>query len=88
MHYTPAGFIDSEDKNGNFIPGEWRSQNKNTVRCGSYQSINAVQGSQSRVDALEVRNRLKNYLNSNEVSHSKLIMFAEHLIMQCDKNLI
>ena len=68
MHYTPAGFIDSEDKHGNFIPGKWRSQNKNTVRCGSYQSINAVQGSQSRVDALEVRNRLKNYLNSNEGS--------------------
>ena len=41
-HYTPAGFIDSEDKHGNFVPGEWRSQNESAVQCGSFQSINAV----------------------------------------------
>ena len=67
-HYTPAGFIDSEDKHGNFVPGQWRSQNESAVQGGSFQSINAVRGSRSRVDALEVRNRLKNYLNSNEGS--------------------
>ena len=69
-HYTPAGFIDSEDEHGNFVPGEWRSQNESAVQSGSFQSINAVQGFRSRVDALEVRNRLENCLNSNERSVS------------------
>ena len=69
-HYTPVGFIDSEDKHGNFVPGEWRSQNESAVQSGSFQSISAVQGFRSRVDALEVRNRLKNYLNRNERSVS------------------
>ena len=41
-HYTPAGFTDSEGKHGNFVPGEWRSQNESAVQCGSFQSINAV----------------------------------------------
>ena len=65
-HYTPAGFIYSEDKHGNFVPGEWRSKNESAVQSGSFQSMNAVRGSGSRVDALQVRNQLKNYLNSNE----------------------
>ena len=64
--YTPAGFIDLEDKHGKFIPEEWRSKTENPVHCGSFQSINAVRDSRSRVDALEVQNLLKNYLNSNE----------------------
>ena len=51
--YTPAGFIDLEEKHGNFVPREWRSQNENAVHCGSFQSINAVRGFQSRVDALK-----------------------------------
>ena len=24
VHYSPAGFVDSEDKDGNILPGEWR----------------------------------------------------------------
>ena len=67
-HYTPAGFIYSEDKRGNFVPREWRSKNENVVQCSSFQRINAVRGSRSRVDELEVRNQLKNYLNSKEGS--------------------
>ena len=67
-HYTPAGFIDSEDRDGNFIPGEWRSQNGNTSAWGNFQNINPVRGSRPRVDALNVRNQLKDYLNSDEGS--------------------
>ena len=37
-HYTPAGFIDLEDKHGNFVSGEWRSQIEGRVQCGSFQS--------------------------------------------------
>ena len=50
------------------LPREWRSQNESAVQCGSFHSINAVRGSRLRVHALEVRNRLKNYFNSNEGS--------------------
>ena len=63
--YTPAGFIDSEDKHGNFLPGEWRSHNENAFQCGSFKCISAARGSQTLVDTLEVRNRLKNYPYSN-----------------------
>ena len=66
VHYTPSGFIDSEDKDGNFIPGEWRSQNGNTSEWGSSQNIKPVRGSRPPVDALNVRNQLKDYLNSEE----------------------
>ena len=41
-HYTPVGFIDSEEKHGNFVPGVWTSQNENPVQCGSFQIINAA----------------------------------------------
>ena len=89
-HYTPAGFIDLEDKHGNFVPGEWRLQSENVVQCDIFQSIIALWCSRSRVYALEVRNWLKNttLIVTKEVFHGKLIMFAEHLFIQCDKNLI
>ena len=45
--------VDLEDKHGNFVPREWRSQKENAVHCGSFQNINAVRGFRSRVDALE-----------------------------------
>ena len=47
---------------------EWRSQNENAFQYGSFKCINVAQGSRTRADALEVRNRLKNYLHSNEGS--------------------
>ena len=34
-HYSPVGFIDSEDKEGNICPGEWR-----LMRCETYKGCN------------------------------------------------
>ena len=68
-HYSPAGFVDSDDKDGNILPGEWRllkggGNNSNT----GLVDLPNVRGSRTRADALETRETLKNYLNSEEGS--------------------
>ena len=63
-YYSPAGFIDSEDKHGNLLPGEWRLLNG---RGGNgLVDVSPVRGSRIRKDALQTRNRLKDFLNSEE----------------------
>ena len=61
--YTPAGFSDSEDKDGNYQPGEWRAYQSNGL-----VNIPNVRGSRSRKDALETRDKLRDYLNSTNGS--------------------
>ena len=65
-HYSPAGFVDSEDKDGHLLPGEWRLSN--SVDNGGLRDLPRVRGSRSRQDVLEVRNDLKEFLNSDEGS--------------------
>ena len=65
-HYSPAGFMDSEDKDGNLLPGEWRLLKGNNAN--NMMDLPRVRGSRSRQDALEARNELKNFLNSDEGS--------------------
>ena len=67
-HYTPSGFVDSEDKDGNFIPGEWRLQKENGLNNNSLVDLPCIQGSQSHQDALETRNELRDFLNFDKGS--------------------
>ena len=65
-YYTPSGFVNSEDKDGNFKPGEWRSLSSN-YDVGLVPVPN-VRGSRSRENALKTRDKLKDYLNNEEGS--------------------
>ena len=66
-HDTPSGFVNSEDKDGNFLPGEWRLEEKNGLN-NVLVDLLRVRGSRSRHDALEIRNELRDCLNSGEGS--------------------
>eukprot|EP00794_Sanderia_malayensis_P001689 gene1689-1882_t len=61
--YCPAGFVDSEDSSGRLKPGEWRkivaSDN------GSLQGISRTRGSMYAKNATEMREEIKQYVNSN-----------------------
>ena len=67
-YYSPSGFIDSEDKNGNIIPGEWRQQRPTGEQHGGLRELRPVRGSRSRNDAVLTRDQLKEYVNSEEGS--------------------
>ena len=64
--YTPPVFVDSEDKESNFKPGEWRSLSSNYD--GALVPVPNVRGSRSRENAPKTRDKLKDYLNSEEGS--------------------
>ena len=66
-HDTPSGFVNSEDKDGNFLPGEWRLEEKNGLN-NVLVDLLRVRGFRSRHDALEIRNELRDCLNSGEGS--------------------
>ena len=54
-HYSPVGFIDLEDKEGNICPGEWR-----LMRCNqseNLQRLQPVRGSCIRQDVFQIRNK-------------------------------
>lgn len=58
--YSPAGFVDSEDKGGNIKEGEWRADNEN----GGLVSINPVRGCRYKQNAIKMRESIKAYVNS------------------------
>lgn len=64
--YTPQGFVDVESKDGKIKQGEWRAEKAN--RNGALQKINPVRGSRYSKDALEMRETLKTYVNSENGS--------------------
>ena len=64
--YTPSGFVDSEEKDGNFKPGEWRSLSSN-YDVGLVPVPN-VRGSRSHENAVKTRDKFKDYLNSEQES--------------------
>ena len=70
-YYTPSGFVDSEDKDGHFKPGEWRSLISNYD--GGLVPVPNVRGSRSRENPLKIRDKLKDYLNSEEGSLERQI---------------
>ena len=67
VHYSPKGFIDSEDNSGNLVCGDWR---KTIGVENALQSIPNVRGCRPRGDAIKARNTLKEYFNSEEGSVS------------------
>ena len=67
-HYTPSGFVESEDKDGNFLPGELRLQKENGLNNNALVDLPHVRGSLSTHDALETRNGLRDFLNCEEGS--------------------
>ena len=67
-HYTPSGFVDSVDKDANFLSGEWRLQKENGLNNNALVDLPRVRGSRSLHHALETRNELRDFLNSEEGS--------------------
>ena len=68
-HYTPSGFVDSEDKDGNLLPAEWRFLKENDSNRGLV-SLPHARGSRSRQDTPEASNESKIYIYSDEGSLS------------------
>jgi len=64
--YTPAGFVDSVNSSGDIKEGDWRKI------CAydtlGLQNIKKIRGSRQSVSAIEMRNGLKDYVNSEEGS--------------------
>lgn len=64
--YTPAGFLDSEDRDENIVPGDWR-QNIPSESL-ALTEIPPYRGSRSKKSALDTREAVKIYLNSEHGS--------------------
>ena len=61
-NYTPAGFVDSENGDGDIIPGNWRNTVQN--EGSSLMSLNHSRSNRSKFDATKIRNDFKSYFNS------------------------
>ena len=64
--YIPTDFADSEDSGRNIVPGDWRKD----VQSGNspLEEIASLRGSRAKKSALDTRDALKDYLNSEEGS--------------------
>ena len=60
--YTPAGFVDSENGDGDIIPGNSRSTVQN--EGFSLMSLNHSRSNRSKFDATKIRDDFKSYFNS------------------------
>ena len=61
--YCPQGFVDIESENGEIRPGHWRTiQERNNVLT----SISYLRGSRYSDDAKDMREALKNFVNSHK----------------------
>ena len=61
--YCPKGFVDSTDSSGNIKPGEWRSIALEAN--GAIRNLLPLRGRRYKTTAIEVREILTNYLNSD-----------------------
>ena len=66
--YSPSGFIDSENNCGIIIPRSWRSGIDCNKLGGAIQNLRPVRGSSYCVDAISLRDYLKEYVNSDSGS--------------------
>ncbi|XP_066914218.1 putative nuclease HARBI1 [Clytia hemisphaerica] len=64
--YVPAGFADSEDSSGNIVDGTWR--NGVEGENGALRNLTTLHGSRFTKTALEIREKLKTHVNSEEGS--------------------
>ena len=64
--YCPAGFVDSFDDSGNILPGEWRRITSADEDSSALRNLPAARGTRYRNYALDVREALKAYVNSDQ----------------------
>ena len=64
--YTPQDFVDSESSDGKIKMGEWRQIVRETGN--GFRTINNVRGSRHQENAMQMREALQNYVNSNNGS--------------------
>ena len=62
--YTPSGFVDSEKGNGSIHLGEWLNRD---IAQG-VNNIRPVGGNRNRLEMVQMRDEIKEYLNSEEGS--------------------
>ena len=62
--YSPSGFIDSENDYGIIILGSWHSSIDGNRLGGDLQNLRLVRGSKYCMDAISLRDYLKEYVNS------------------------
>ena len=61
--YCPSGFVDSYSSTGEYKPGAWRKQDMRGNASG-LRPVAPAKGCRSRATAVEVREALKEYVNS------------------------
>ena len=64
-HYTPAGFVDSEDKSGAIIEGQWRK-----LIDSNFQNVGPIRNSRYAKNALQIREVLADFFVSKNGSVS------------------
>ena len=62
--YTPTGFVNSENGNGSMYLGEWLNRD---IAQG-VNNIRPVGGNRNRLEMVQMRDEIKEYLNSEEGS--------------------
>ena len=65
VHYTPAGFVDSEDKSAAIIKGQWRK-----LIDSNLQSVRPIRNSRYAKNALQFREALADFFASENGSLS------------------
>ena len=64
--YCPTGFVDSFDSSGNILLGEWRSITSADSNTSAMQDLQPPRRCRYANSALETREALKSYLNSDQ----------------------
>ena len=62
--YTPSGLVDSDRSDGSFHLGKWRSED---IAQG-FNNIRPIRGNRNGLEVIQMRNEIKEYLNSQEGS--------------------
>ena len=64
--YCPTGFVDSFDDSGNILLGDWRSITSADGNTSAMRDLPPPRGCRYANSALETREALKSYLNSDQ----------------------
>ena len=64
-YHCPAGFVDSESGIGEITHGNWQND-VNEEFCNGIRHVRSIRGSKYSLSVIDMRENLKNYLNSEE----------------------
>lgn len=64
--YCPVGYVDSEGVTGDVIPKQWRNERN----ANGLTSVSNLRGQRSADEAINMRDALKDYVNSDAGSVS------------------